>query len=603
MAKPSSDKSLWEYILLAISGLGTIVQVLSLISDSQTLLAKPAVTITFVILIMVGAIVGCVFVLYRSKPGTFVARVPYYSQSQRWAAGGILATNLIVSTFVLTSIFVKPCIPPNEQFAAGKFGILVADFTEGVNRTSTPKGSELADRTLNALTSRLATSSISDYVEVKRACAIRSSDEAIKVGMSGNAALVLWGNVAEYANNTFEPSFTFVEPLLWTSDVNPLLFEVELNRVDSNELPSKISARATSLSAFVIGLIYLKEAQNVQKYDLAVREFSFAIANTEPELTNLVPGSEQDLVLRRTLATFFVMRGSTYAALGESEKALADYEIAEARDKSYPSTYAAKGNYYYAIQNFSQAEIEYKKAISLRDVPTAYYGLGNVLFYTGRYQDSIDAHLKAISLIEAEGNDPSGVRLVLGMIYQIIGQNQFALEQLNKVLESTKATNLQKQTAREMIASILDPTSTVTVVTLLPPPPKPTRGVFPTQKPPLTPAESATPVIVVNAPYLRYMRQGPNTLHPFTFPFCLDGTQTPDQQVILLSRDPTSTWFFVRMQQVEKCEGWLYRDWLELDSINLSEIPIAAITPTIPPIPPTLLFPTRRPKPTQPAPP
>lgn len=359
----------------------------------------------------------------------------------------------------------------------------MADFTEGLSRTPTLKGNELASRTANALKSRLATSAIGEKVEIRRICAVRNQDEALKAGQSASATLVLWGNVAEYAEDTFEPAFTFINPLVWPSDIDPLIFEVELNRVDSVDLPSKISARTTSVAAFVIGLIYLNEANTPEDYNLAAREFSFAIANTEPELATLNAGSEQEFAIKRTLAIFYVMRGRAYAALNDAEKAIEDYSASEASDPTYPSVYVAKGNYYYALRDFSQAEIQYKKAISLRDIPTAYYGLGNARFYLGQRQESIDAYLKAISLIEAKGDDPSGVRIILGTAYKLAGYDQLALEQLDKVVESPQASEVHKQQAQDIITSILYPALSSTPVpseTLFPTPPTPMTTLFPT---------------------------------------------------------------------------------------------------------------------------
>lgn len=463
MTKSTTGKSLWEYVLLAVSGFATLVQVLGLISQSQALFAQPYITAAFVIIVLIGTEIGCLFVLTRRRPGTFAAHVPYYTRRQRVVAGGLLGTNLIVSMFVLGLIIWRPCLTSEEPIPPEKFGILVANFTEGLNRAPTLKGVEIAQRTRNALNQRLATSSLVDKVEVREICAIRNADEAHKAGQSAKALLVLWGNVAEFAPDTFTPSFTFVDPLLWPSDIDPLIFQVELNRVDSIELPSKISGRATSIAAFVIGLIYLKEAENTQGYNLARDEFSFAIANTEPELDNLAKGSAQESAVKRSLAIFYVLRGRAYAALNDNQSAFKDYSAAESHDPYYPPIYVAKGNYYYGLRDFSQAEPQYRKAISIRESAPAYYSLGNTLFYLNRYQESKDAYLKAISLIEAKGEDPSGVRIVLGVVYSLNGETQLALEQWNKVVQSERSTQMQKDQAKNHIASILNPTPSPTI--------------------------------------------------------------------------------------------------------------------------------------------
>ncbi|MGB8644887.1 MAG: tetratricopeptide repeat protein [Anaerolineae bacterium] len=461
MAKTTSEKTLWQYILLAIGGLGTFVQVLGLLSQSQTLLAQPAVTTAFVLIVLAGTGIACAFVLLRAKPGIISKKTRYYSQRERLLAGGLLATNVIVSILVLSAIIPRPCTNNSATLPSGKFGILIADFTEGLGKNATPKGIETADRTADAVKSRLAVSSIGDRVAVVRGCAIRNSDEALRAGQDVNASLVLWGNTAQFAEQVFEPSFTFVKPPSNSSVINPLLFQVELSRVDSAELPSKISARTTSVAAFIIGLAYLEDGQSTDYFPLAAREFTFAISQTEPELAALTHGSEQEIAIKRTLAIFYTLRGRAFAATGDNQKALEDYSNAEKQDSNYPSIYVGRGNYYYSIDSYDSAEAEYRKALALQELPAAYYGLGNSLFYQQQSQASIQSYLKAIQLMVERGEEPSKVRLVLGIVYKLSGQTTPAAEQFNLVLQSSKASMLQKQQAQVELDSMLTPTATL----------------------------------------------------------------------------------------------------------------------------------------------
>lgn len=515
MSKSTSEKTIWEYVLLVISGFATLVQLLGLISQSQTLFAQPQVTSSFVAIILLGTAVGCIFVLVRTKPGTFTAKIHYYTGRQRLIAVVVLATNAIVSSLVLATIFVRPCLDSVEPIAPGSFGILIADFTEGLNRSPTFEGKELANRTFNALKSRLATSALSSRVELRRICDVRNQVEALKVGQSAEASLVLWGNAAEFAEDTFEPSFTFVSSTVWPSDIDPSILAVELNRVDNADLPSKISARTTSIAAFVIGLIHLNGARTPEDYELAIREFSFAIANTEPELETLRAGSEQELVTKRTLAIFYVMRGRANAALGESQKAVEDYNAAERKDPTCPFVYVAKGNFYYTLANFSRAESLYRQAISLGGIPAAYYGLGNALFYLDRHRDSIEAYLRAINLIEEKGDDPSGIRLILGTVYKLDRQDQLALEQLDKVVQSPLASTSEKKQAQDIIASILNPTPTPSKTpTLLP-------TVIPTDTPMVTATLTRFPTPILTMTPTPTETEAPTetpTLTPFPTP-------------------------------------------------------------------------------------
>jgi hypothetical protein len=81
MKESAPGKSLWEYILLAASAFATLVQVLGLISKSQALFAQPSITAIFVVIVLLGTAVACIFVLLRKKPGTFTAQIPYYTVS------------------------------------------------------------------------------------------------------------------------------------------------------------------------------------------------------------------------------------------------------------------------------------------------------------------------------------------------------------------------------------------------------------------------------------------------------------------------------------------------------------------------------------------
>jgi tetratricopeptide (TPR) repeat protein len=238
---------------------------------------------------------------------------------------------------------------------------------------------------------------------------------------------------------------------------------VELNSADSVQLPSKLSARTTSIAAFVIGLIYLKDAGNTEDYKLALHEFSVAIRNTAPELANLPDGSNQQYAVKRTLAIFYVLRGRVSAALNDNQKAFQDYSQAESLDPYYPSIYVAKGNYYYGLREFDQAKQQYEKAISPWKSAAAYYGLGNALFYLNRHPESKEAYRKAINLMESKGEDASVVRIVLGVVYNLTAETRLALEQWDQVVQSTSASQVHQQQAQTLIASIRNPTPSPTL--------------------------------------------------------------------------------------------------------------------------------------------
>ncbi len=521
-SKKLSNKSLWEYVLLGVSVIGTLIQVMGLISESQKFLSNPLTTTIFVFTILFGTALTCVVVMIRKKPGNINKdeKIPYYTKGHRIAAGILLTINVVISAIVITTIYNQSiCRNDIGKIDEEKFGILIADFTEGTQRRATPNGRELADRTFQALKGRLSVTSFIDKVEIKRICPVENEEEAFSIGQSLNAAIVVWGNVHEFSEDTFEPSFTFLFSDIWPSDIDPILFESEINRVNNSELPSRLSARTTSVAAFIIGMISLNSADGQFDYEVAIREFSYGIDNIELELSHNSSNDEQELALKRTLAIFYVFRGRTYAALGDNENAISDYASAEANDPTYPAIYVALGNHFYSIYDFDQAETFYRKAIQFRDISTAYYGLGNSLFYQEKYDESIASYLDAIRIAERNGDDPTGIRLVLAVVYFYNGQAKLANEQIETILNSSEASTSQKQLAETLLRSTQEfpstPFRTPTAASL------PVSTIFPNMFPTTTPTFTITPTF----PSTRTMF--PTTTLTFPFTRTMFPTTTP----------------------------------------------------------------------------
>ena len=536
-------------LLLALSGfVGGMVGILRFY---QYRLAVPAL-LGFLCIYLA---IGFLFLRFWKRIRTNGQKEFYFSQFWRRVAliGLALSAPVALIFLLFFSYYLnsQPCLTEASKVPSDKFGILVADYTEGTFRFPSPQGLRLADDTLLAMQRRVIATSLANRVALGRVCWIWTDDSAIHAGKTAGASLILWGNAEGSAANSFEPRFTFAKEAVWPSDIDPILFGVNLNRVESSELPAKLSAQATSIAAFVLGLYYLRQGSTTDDYAHAVNELSFAIKQTELQAAALPKGTEQEDALRKTLAIFYVMRGRAHAALGDGEMAMQDYAVAEEHNDQYASIYVGRGNHYYAENNFERAEIEFRRALRLQEnTPSANYGLANTLFYLNRADESIGYYHKAISQIENRAEDASGVHLVLGRVYLLGGQEASALAEFRHVLSSEKATLKQKQESQDGINEILTPSPTVISPTPFPTGTAtlfPTATLLPTMSPSPTwtrvPSASLTPTLFPTRPQTRRPSPSPTPTAPTMTPTVMDTptlfpTEKPEKPPTQFPTDP-----------------------------------------------------------------
>lgn len=212
-----------------------------------------------------------------------------------------------------------------------------------------------------------------------------------------------------------------------------VLLQSEIIGVTNADLPNRFSMRVTSAAAFMLGVYYLND---IGEFELAIREFTKAIQQTEPELADANPNSEQEVAMKRTLAVYYVLRGRSNAALGDTEQGLSDYQTAESIDNQYHGIFVGRGNYLYSIRDFASAEEQYQMALDRQEHASGYYGLANSLYYQLKIPQSIEYYKLAIEQSVSSENDPSLYRFVLATIYHEEKQNRLALEQLDQVISS-----------------------------------------------------------------------------------------------------------------------------------------------------------------------
>ena len=511
MVEQKQEKSLWDYLLVISSVIITFGQILAVFTQGEEYLSKPFGIVVIVSIVSIGLIIACIIILQRKKkPDMFVSKgTPYYSTKLRKIARiGLLVTPTLL--FLLLAIFIYKqvsCRFNVEEFPKNSFGILIADFTEGPDRHKTMEGQELADRTLMELRTRLnlATRSIENTVFLQRTCEIKNEQDALEIGLAKNATLVIWGNMAEFSENIFTPTFTptryLILPTTETFDTFDYEYEFIMGR---DELPIAFSTQSAAVASYILGYIYLTETND---YESAINEFTYALDNTLSLLSEAKPHSNQELLLKRALAKLYTLRGRTYAVLGKNNKILSEYNEAVKYDDTYYGTYIGIGNYYYSMYEYAKAEDAYREALIRKKSPNAFYSLGNALSYQdGKHDECIKSYLEAIRLMELIDQDPSNVRLILASVYYEHGDSESAKKQLQLVLNSEGKNIDLRERSEAYLATVLAPTPPrVTAVPLIPRPTVTQRATTvatmtptttPTQRPTSEPATSQSPDVL-----------------------------------------------------------------------------------------------------------
>ena len=411
-----------------------------------------------------------------------------YKRSHQYAAAAALALiTALVWGWVGWRIWlsIRPAPSPSLTiFPGNKFGIIVAEFTQGAReRTVYSGGADVRDNLYDDLLRLVAQQGLSGRVLIQQAGPVRSEQQAVDLGKQYAADMVIWGYIPTNQPHSFRPRFTLLCENEDLQAIDPVLFGVEITGRDIAETSALLTERVRAVSSFVLGIVYLAEGEPGD-YERAVTILTQAIdeANAEVEQSSVV---QRDLLYN--LALFYLTRGRAYAAMDESEEALADYEQALKYWPNFGRAYVAVGNVYYARRDFETARIYYEK---VEGSWYGSYGLGLVAYHQGQYDLAIRYFDRALSIALDEGIPPSRgietIRFALGMAYKQSGDWPSARNLLSQVCFAEGVSpNFQAWACVELTPR--SPTVTGSPIVT------PLETLLPTPLPTPTPSPTATP--------------------------------------------------------------------------------------------------------------
>lgn len=450
--KKTNKKTPMEYVLNVFKVVSAIVGmfgVINIFSGDNVIFANQFTTTAFVIFLLVILLSNSLIRLLHRKANKKYS----YVESERKLARYTLSLSIVgIILFSFFGYIYRPCLIMADKIPQDKFGILVANFTEGASRIPTRSGKSIALDILDSLDDNFYFSPLSDNVAISHVCAIRNEREANRAGESTGASMVIWGRLS---NDVLKPEISLIDSPEWSAntDIRKILSPIFGGDVGSENL-TPLSYRIETLTNLIVGLVYLDNAKGPSDYELANQSFSLAIESVYKDYRISSCTETDDRAIRRSLAILYTGRGRGNNGLKEPEKANADYYKAIECDDQYSSAYIGIGNIEYTNRNFSKAEIQYKKALALKPSASAYYSLANTRYYLGDIDTSIEYYKKAIEITESNGYNASDARLYLGETYTEIGLYNLAVEQYKIIFESNIATDVQKNNAQKHLSEI-----------------------------------------------------------------------------------------------------------------------------------------------------
>ena len=125
-------------------------------------------------------------------------------------------------------------------------------------------------------------------------------------------------------------------------------------------------------------------------------------------------------------------RGSTYAEKGDYGRAIKDFDHAIELDSNYADAYSNRGNAYRAQENFDRAFADYGKALELNpSLAITYYNRGVIYNNKGEVDLAIADYTKAIEL----NRNHADAYYYRGVIYNNKGEVDLAIADYTKAIE------------------------------------------------------------------------------------------------------------------------------------------------------------------------
>jgi tetratricopeptide (TPR) repeat protein len=301
---------------------------------------------------------------------------------------------------------IAPTALPFPAATGDEVLVIVADFT----------GESVDARIYNALRDRVAAEGLTGVrVERLKGVAPETAEEAVAVGQTFNATLVIWG-IADSAG--IEPHYEIV------NNRANIQLSVDLGVTTALDLPSFSAYIVTGvpdefeyLMLFSLGQISLFNKNYAQAIRLFDQALSIDLGQRQAQLK---------------AATVYFYRGYTHGLNGDSDAALADYSKAIELDSGYTFAYNNRGVVYTEQGNLKAALADFSKAIELDPkYALAYYNRGIVYIDQGNLEAALADYSKAIEL-NPEDEDAYYNR---GLVYKDQGNLEAALADFSKAIE------------------------------------------------------------------------------------------------------------------------------------------------------------------------
>lgn len=141
---------------------------------------------------------------------------------------------------------------------------------------------------------------------------------------------------------------------------------------------------------------------------------------------------QQTIQLDPQDATAYTNRGVTYSKIGQFDRSLADYDQALQLNPQYADAYFNRGNTYYKLQQHQLALADYSRVLNLDPTDSAIYNQRGIIY------SELQQHQLALSEFnQAIDLDPKLARsyLLRGLLYQDLQQHQLALADFNRAIE------------------------------------------------------------------------------------------------------------------------------------------------------------------------
>jgi tetratricopeptide (TPR) repeat protein len=332
----------------------------------------------------------------------------------------VLLVVIVIALIIAVQEFVGTATPPRptptlepEPFADGTFGILIADFCDGIPEPTcnvSARGAELSELVETDLGRRLSLSpSLAEKVEIRRVGAIANPEDAAITGLQLRATLVIWGWILAEQDDAIATRFIPVNPVIDVDTdnvgglVDTLWIDANITGSDAVQVGTQVALRASVAAEFITGFMLMLDG----KWPEAIVEFNNAVEAVSQSLNALPKDDPRRVDVERGLAALYVFRGTALAVVSsshyylrgyEEEDARADFERAIELNRNLAVAYVNLGNLDFANRSWDSAQTYYLEALRInRNVASTHIGLGNIIYMTGYYmlEGEGDSRMKA----------------------------------------------------------------------------------------------------------------------------------------------------------------------------------------------------------------